>query len=421
MERRGKGGDQNQKPRDCCIGGCCDGASQTTVAGLKPNSNKPGAAPAPHAEKVGAQRPRTSPGEHSREQKTIYQRFSALPLPQSALCADNMYKDLSLYSEYLEAFRSSLQGPHSSTKPLPSNKSIHPSQYEEEVEEKVEVQVPVGFGKKDENKVFTLLLPKIAVVDAARGDVMVFYRIPVGYALWDGAHALMCALLGLENGGSSKLAQVVGPRFFRGSGGLTGATGPSVLELGCGAAPLPGMVSALLGARYVRCTDFLPGLVELADENIMRSADLFEETNVAKNVDVDIAACSLPWGDMDAIQNVLPKDQAYFDVVLGADIVAGEHDGVEEHKKVLNLLADTINAVTRKGSLLILSHTVRQPGVERWLVEEVLVAGSWEVVETIEDDSKERWQKYGRVAFNTNTATLTSTTTRIVLLVLERK
>lgn len=116
------------------------------------------------------------------------------------------------------------------------------------------------------------LLQVPAITLTSQQDPWVFYRIPVGFGLWDAAHAL---------------GIFVGERWGEYGISTVGGSVTRVLELGCGAAPFPAIVAAkcmraAAAARsagggpsrprgrgsVVVVSDLLPDLTDLAGMNM---------------------------------------------------------------------------------------------------------------------------------------------------------
>jgi len=172
------------------------------------------------------------------------------------------------------------------------------------------------------------------------------------------------------------------------------------MELGCGVAPLPSMICSKFGAKYTVATDYIDALVEGSQQNIENNLDVLKSTEIQNNVseETTLKASSLAWGD--SIKDVcLNQDiNEKFDIVLGADIM-GVQTVAEQHMEIMRLLGKTIDDLTRPGSVVILSHTIRQEETENWFVDTVL-GGKFEKIGEVLDDVQSRWIKYGRVAHN---------------------
>lgn len=258
-------------------------------------------------------------------------------------------------------------------------------------------------------------------------DPTVFYRVPVGFGLWEGAHALMAQIW--ETGGD--LTTI----YPSGSTNLPMSIhNKRVMELGCGVAPLPALATAALGARYVVCTDYISEIVNMAQENLNLNFPNCQEekarfslglseteetredhgapvdgrrrsliapgatgdgsTNTQNDLDEAIVKAEyLSWGEEIPDHIFENSDsQNTFDILLGADICYSVHE-------VSELLKETMDRLTHKGSLLILSHTHRQREEEEKFVNELL-SDKFRVVRKWEEDQEVRWERYGKVAHN---------------------
>ncbi|CAD7962440.1 unnamed protein product [Amoebophrya sp. A25] len=296
--------------------------------------------------------------------------------------------------------------------------SVHPSAFEDLIQKTVPFEVYFSTAATANESFFTLNIPEITLAQNVQRDPTVFYRVPLGFGLWDAAHALMVALFEGKTLSAS-----------------TSIAGRSVIELGCGAAPLPGMAARVLGASEVIVTDYLPQLVAAAQENLDSNASKLMTSTSAGKKNLKISACSLPWGvDREDLARLLfpegnkesqakeqqePRSKT-FDVILGADVVAGDHKDEDAHRDVMRLLGKTINDLSHPGSFLVLSHTVRLPGIEDYLIYQVLQE-KWDLMTVREDDTIARWRKYGRVAHNASTMQAGGDGTGKLLLLLFKK
>ncbi|CAD7958542.1 unnamed protein product [Amoebophrya sp. A120] len=373
----------------------------------------------------------------AQENKTLPAPYNAIPPTSSGIFADRMYEMV---------IRSSQTGGHGTTTAGPDGKmkitshltrsyisSVHPSEFENLLEERAVLEVPIlrgneslfrkrgvvantmasrtGSGSSSTRDHFKLTLPKIVSVDA-RTDPTVFYRVPLGFGLWDAAVALMFALGTEEN--CQDLFRRVDVQKILDSRPDHRPVNPKnfiqhcrVLELGCGAAPLPSMICAeKWEPAEVVCTDFLPALLDWAQENV--NANFQQNLQQIHSNREDPGTSSspllraepLPWGSGPDMDRLLQGGHK-FDLILGADILAGDHAGEAEHRHCLQLLATTIDYMTDVGAVLVLSHSTRQQHVEEWVVNSVL-GEKWDLLAEKNDDMQARWRQYGKLAHNSD-------------------
>jgi len=302
---------------------------------------------------------------------------------------------------------------------------------------RVEVSAPVT----GESKIY-LDLPRTTL--RSKNDPMLFYRIPHGFGLWEGAQALMAVLPDLAE------------RHRLLSGRTTGASDKlSVIELGSGAAPLPALTVEKLARQgndvkaLIVSTDHIDSLVDRAERNVQLNSQIAgsAEENPSNSL-VKHVVQKLSWGNREHVEGALQllqdrsgvatagaesvacstggtgeaaadstggtrmttlsEDQEMlettkgFDVILGADLVTNSYS--------MSALADTINQLAGKESLLILAVNRRVVETEEAFMWSLNGAGSsagtvpgtkrWEMLETIEDKPEERWSKLGRVGHN---------------------
>ncbi|CAD7970357.1 unnamed protein product [Amoebophrya sp. A25] len=167
-------------------------------------------------------------------------------------------------------------------------------------------------------------------------------RVPVGFAFWDAGHALAVFLHEIQVGGEEiKIrhdAEEAGSRAKVVSNDLVvpgylssllqqASRNKSVLELGCGACPLPSLVAKReLGSKRVVATDFEPRVLEFARKNVERNqirdclfigktslsnAKDFQNASVWKDHnDHDIDLCYHAFGDF-SNGPLLGRDEEY--------------------------------------------------------------------------------------------------------------
>jgi len=276
------------------------------------------------------------------------------------------------------------------------------SDYAAEIEEKAQLRMPMP----PDGTEFVIEVPK-ATLSSAK-DPILFYRIPVGCGLWDAAHAL-AVNLGESQGDVAELCR---RRRDRQNGDGPDAdddsllvteeklsaynlpvinkdTNTSVIELGCGAAPLPACVAAALGARNVVATDYLQPLIDMAARNLQ----LNEHNKL--HPECTMRALSLAFGDDLEAFDLDPEnpENKKFDLVIGADIVCIP-------REVLELLAKTLDDLTRPGSAIVLSHSKRLKCEESWFINDCLQKYKFKMIGRFEDSIVSRWQKWGRMAHN---------------------
>ena len=123
----------------------------------------------------------------------------------------------------------------------------------------------------------------------------------------------------------------------------------TVLELGCGIAALPSLVTSLKGARLVACTD--------ANESVLR----LTRANAAQWVEEHPGATTplmapLIWGDGDHARAQLRASglEAPFDVILAADCIY-----VLDNPGAWGKLLKTIAALSTPHTLIFITYTDR--------------------------------------------------------------
>lgn len=267
-----------------------------------------------------------------------------------------------------------------------ASSTLHYDDYRAEVGELVSLHLSLP--KKFDA---TIAVPECTLL--SQQDPFLFYRIPVGYGLWDAACALAVCV------GERWEEIVVGGE----SGGKGGPQRPSrVLELGCGAAPLPALMARhcmgdppsqaeVSAESEVVVSDLLPDLVALAEKNM-------ESSPLQENI-TQIATRGVVYSFGDEDTSCFGQDfsaegkPTTFDLILGADIVYLP-------RPVLLQLKASLNLLTHASSRVVLSHARRLDEEIDWFFSDEVLGETFRVVWRGTDDSIDRWRKYGRVAHN---------------------
>ena len=124
----------------------------------------------------------------------------------------------------------------------------------------------------------------------------------------------------------------------------------SVLELGCGIGALPALVTALLGARRVLCTDGHASVLRMTRANIAQWVS--EHPRVTPPV-----ALRLLWGDGEHVRGQLRAaglPEAPFDVILAADCLY-----VLENPGAWGKFLSTVVALSTPETLVFVTYTDR--------------------------------------------------------------
>ena len=126
-----------------------------------------------------------------------------------------------------------------------------------------------------------------------------------------------------------------------------------VLEMGCGAVPLPSMAVAMAGARKCVLTDGCEQVLEMAQRNIQRNLQHFAPST-------EIVHRRLIWGDEKDLHGVLAECTELHWIIAG-DVVYSENGTAAFFKTVASILR------TFPRAKLLLSYVVRGVGDNRIL------------------------------------------------------
>lgn len=206
---------------------------------------------------------------------------------------------------------------------------------------------------------------------ALEAERRVLLRLPGGDVQVDIAQDAALAQGGLLWSAGVALAEELPRRLAHLVPAREGGRQPRVVELGCGAAALPALVAARMGAQVV-ATDVDVSVVDLARANAARNAAVAawaasEGSAEAAGVRVgfgNLVFDQLAWG---APWRSQAQAGEFFDVALAADVLydPAAHEG----------LCQTVAALVRPGGLLLLAFPERDPPSEAAFLDMVQVSG----------------------------------------------
>eukprot|EP00392_Amoebophrya_sp_AT5.2_P002550 g2555.t1 len=273
-------------------------------------------------------------------------------------------------------------------------------------------------------------------------------RIPVGFGFWDAAHALAAFLYErksyLRDLAASWNARRAGEVGRGGSAGGPSKDPLRVLELGCGACPLPSFVTAriLRGHQQVGvdvvAADYEQGVLDLARGNAELNGFLPAEVRLVRYAFGDVEDPVAPGLDAGAGLNAVAEDEgavgrgaaedggsssvvaeaeeagaaavdgreqvlarAPYDVILGADIAYVPRPVQKQLRNSLAALSSRSDGGSGgRQTLLFLAHTCRDKEGETRFLRQLVELDGWDLLEVCKDLTPKRHEIYGRVAHN---------------------
>lgn len=152
--------------------------------------------------------------------------------------------------------------------------------------------------------------------------------------------------------------------------------GKSVLELGCGCAPLASIVAAEWGATQVVASDGDAEVIELSRENVQKNTLTLSKSIVCEQ---------LEWGHSEGMKNLAKRytSKGTFDIILAADVIyrAGAH----------NSLIRTLTEMSSAATVFYLAFQKRLHDFEGTFFSELLPRAGFQLEEVWAGDGGSGW------------------------------